>query len=166
MSPAEVPRLCQATNPTQVIPFSIDPKFTQMDADDIRAATRMWANDTRGRVAWIEVPIPYAELRFVWLENREDVPVEVGKADKGRFVGLQDGPTIYIVGGIISETLLMLPVAVHEIGHFLGLKHTRQSMDEESCMTPAVDPMCLLADQSIPARDIAQYCDINGCACN
>lgn len=166
MRPSEVPALCQAHSPNEVITFAIDPIFTQMDKDDIRAATKLWTRDTKNRVEWLEVPIETAALQFVWLDSRAQAPVHLDPKTMLTYVGLQDGPTIYIVGGVISETILMLPVAVHEIGHYLGLKHVPQSMDTESCMTPGVDPLCLITENGIPTRDIAQYCDKNGCACN
>jgi hypothetical protein len=150
-----------ASLPDKAIGYTLDPAFTEHQVNLIQVAMDTWTRGTEYRVRWAEVQ-SYVDLRIVDANGRDAVPGHENLPYN--FVGLEDAQhsTIYLVATLMTDDDLFRSIAVHELGHYLGLSHVPQDGNfYSSCMTPAVNPMC--SADGLPLKDFAAYCDANSC---
>jgi hypothetical protein len=138
--------LMQFTNTKEAIPFFIDdgtgvPGYRQSDKDLAKMALAAWTRESGGKLRFVEAKSKDdALLRIRWISSHEGLFGEtqraIVKGQVGAVVNVM--PEVSQLGeplssravsdALLRETIVYL-TCVHELGHAVGLNHTRNFED-------------------------------------
>ncbi len=151
----ECPRTCETS-----IGYSVDARFDASERDVLAEAARAWEKGSGGRVCF---HAGGRDVDFIRVDSQEGLrPVD---PDWSRHVALTKGNKIWIVPSKIEDRGEYVALAIHELGHFLGLSHVEDTRD--TFMHQVIDdtPDELRKDPQIPPRDRRDLCRVRGCVC-
>jgi hypothetical protein len=151
----ECPRTCETS-----IGYSLDARFDDDERGAIAQAARAWERGSGGRVCF---HTGGQDVQFIRVDTQEDLrPVD---PEWSRHVALTKGKKIWIVPSKVEDHGEYVALAIHELGHFLGLSHVEDT--RETYMHQIIDdtPDDLRKDPQIPPRDRRELCRARGCVC-
>lgn len=147
----------------------IDRSFTREEASDITSAAYEWMKETNHRVIFDIVYLPntrekltkdcilivkvgpdYPDILIYDLNNHNTV--------LGLYVNTQAIPTIELVSERMNRTTFRM-VALHELGHALGLDHNEGLDGVNTLMYPTID----LGSDCITFTDLEKFCKLHHC---
>jgi Matrixin len=138
--------LMQFTNTRDAIPYFIDdgtgvPGYRQSDKDLAKMALAAWTRESGGKLRFVEAKSKDdALLRVRWISSHEGLFGETQRAVVNGHVGaiVNVMPEVSQLGeplstralgdALLRETIVYL-TCVHELGHAVGLNHTRNFED-------------------------------------
>src|SRR5262245_42048087 len=138
--------LMQFSNTKEAIPFFIDdgtgvPGFRQSDSELAKMALAAWTRESGGKLRFVETKSKDdALLRIRWISSHEGLFGETQRAVVNGHVGaiVNVMPEVSQLGeplssravgdALLRETIVYL-TCVHELGHAVGLNHTRNFED-------------------------------------
>ena len=137
---------------THVAGYSIDARFTDEEAHDIRSAVAAWEKASKGHLVMEEESVRWSLFHFhKWQRG------ELGLTSKGSvIVGLchQDTGVIDVVPGALTRAIV-----IHELGHMWGLEHNE---DPESFMREDIGNV-VMPDGDVKDVDLKPACKVLGC---
>jgi hypothetical protein len=142
------------------IGYSLDPRFGDDERRIITDAARAWERGTGGRVCFSEGGRDLTFLRVS--ESRELEPED---PDWSKHIALCKAGRIWIVAPRVDDHDEYVALAIHEIGHFLGLSHIEDTPATFMHSTISDTPLALRTDAEIPERDRREFCKVRGCVC-
>lgn len=153
--PGECPGAC-----TRAVGYTLD---TALDTDDrglIEQAMHVWERGTGGRVCF--TPGGY-DLVVEEVERAEDL--SRWDPEWPHHVGFNKGSHVWIVHTSVSDPDKLRALAVHEIGHYLGLTHADDTA--LTFMHRSIDdiPQGLREHARLPERDRLDFCKAQRCTC-
>jgi hypothetical protein len=151
----ECPRTCDTS-----IGYKLDARFDADERDVIAEAARAWERGSGGRVCF---HAGGQDVEFIRVATQEDL--RTVDSDWSRHVALTKGKKIWIVPSKIEDRGEYVALAIHELGHFLGLSHVEDT--RETFMHQVIDdtPDDLRKNPQIPPRDRRDLCRARGCVC-
>lgn len=144
----------------------VDSNFAYHDLLIIRSAAEMWGDSTNGRVKFNIIEnfnmrdfskIEYNKNNLVICRVDEDSEMlsKYGKRVSSNILGYFDSdystPIIIVVPDRMTSILYYRAVLMHEMGHSIGLKHSKE---EGTLMYPIAD----LASWELTKSDLANFC--------
>jgi hypothetical protein len=152
---ADCPGTCEAR-----FGYNVDPAFNEDERAIIADAARAWERGSNGRVCFYEGG---RDLSFVRIEEPRDLEPE--DPDWARHVALCKAGRIWFVASRVDDRDEYVALAIHELGHFLGLSHIEDTPTTFMHSTISETPRDLRAVAEIPARDRRELCKVRGCVC-
>jgi hypothetical protein len=152
---ADCPGVCEVH-----VGYSVDPSFSDEERGVIADAARAWERGSNGRVCF------YAggrDLSFVRVEEPRDLAPE--DPDWAKHVALCKAGRIWFVASRVDDRDEYVALAIHEIGHFLGLSHIEDTTETFMHSTISETPDNLRAAGEIPERDRRELCRVRACVC-
>jgi predicted Zn-dependent protease len=153
------PTLCQKT-------LYLDSNFAMHDVLIIRSAAEEWEDATEGKVKFTIVEnfdinnisrLDYNKDNIVVIDAEEDSPL-LKKYDKhkssyvlGYFATEYSVPMIILVPERMQSFGYYRAVAIHEMGHSIGLGHSKK---EDTVMYPVID----FASWYVSESDLLEFC--------
>lgn len=152
---ATCPGSCEAR-----VGYTVDPRFSDDERRIIAAAARTWERGTGGRACFYEGG---RDLTFLRLDDAHDLEPE--DPDWAKHVALCKSGRIWIVASRVDDRDEYVALAIHEIGHYLGLSHIEDTSSTFMHSTISDTPIALRTDPEIPERDRLEFCRVRGCVC-
>jgi hypothetical protein len=138
----------------------VDPSFTEDERRVIAEAASVWERGSNGRVCFHEGG---GDLTFIRLEQQRDL--EPQDPDWAKHVALCKAGRIWIVPSKLEDRDEYVALAIHEIGHHLGLSHIEDTNDTYMHSTINDTPRALRTTRALPERDRREFCRVRGCVC-
>jgi hypothetical protein len=156
LDPASCPGECD-----QPIRYSLDPRFDERERGLIREAMSVWEQGTGGRVCFAPGG---SDLAIAKLDRSEDLaPYD---PEWPRHVALTKGGRIWIVAPRVEDPGEYRALAVHEIGHHLGIGHIEDTARTYMHSTINDTPLDLWTKAALPERDGHAFCEVHRCRCS
>jgi len=140
--------------------YTIDPGF---DADEralIEQAMHVWQRGTGGRVCFEPGG---RDLVVEKLDRAEQL--EPMDPDWSKHVALTERDHIWLVEPSVSDPGMFRALAVHELGHYLGLGHAEDTPLTYMHSSIGDTPQELRDRGRLPERDGHDYCAAHRCTC-
>ena len=153
--PAECPGVCDRS-----IAYTIDAGFDADQRSLIEQAMRVWERGTGERVCFSPGG---RDLVFEKIDRAEQLAP--WDPDWAQHIALTKGGHVWIVGTSVSEPGEFRALAVHEIGHHLGLGHVEDTPMTymHSSINDTPEPLRMVG--RLPERDRRDYCAAQRCTC-
>lgn len=149
------PGACEAP-----IGYTVDPRFGDDERRILADAARAWERASGGRVCFYEGG---RDLELIRAADSRDLEPE--DPDWAKHVALCKAGRIWIVAPRVDDRDEYLALAIHELGHFLGLSHIEDTPATFMHSTISDTPSSLREGGEIPARDRQELCKVRGCVC-
>jgi hypothetical protein len=144
----------------QPIRYSLDSRFDADERSLIRDAMGVWERGTGGRVCFASGG---KDLVIEKLDRSDELaPYD---PDWPRHVALTKGGRIWIVAPRIDDPGEYRALAVHEIGHHLGIGHIEDTARTYMHSTINDTPLDLWTHARLPERDGRAFCEVHPCRC-
>lgn len=153
--PAACLGACQAR-----VRFVLDPRFSEAERGYIEDAMEVWERGTGGRVCFTPGG---DDLVIERLDRSEEL--KAWDPDWPRHVALTKSGRIWIVAPRIEDAGEYRALAVHELGHHLGIGHIEDTALTYMHATINDTPVELWRHASLPDRDGRAYCEVHRCSC-
>jgi len=142
------------------IAYSLDPQFNTDERALIEDAMNVWRQGTGGRVCFISGG---RDLLIDKLDRSDQL--QPWDSDWPHHVALTKGGRIWIVATRIDDPGEYRALAVHELGHYLGIGHIEDTPLTYMHSTINDTPEGLWLHARLPERDARAYCDAHRCTC-
>ena len=140
--------------------YRVDPMFSDDERMVIAEAARAWERGSNGRVCFYEGG---HDLSFYRINDPRDLEPE--DPDWAKHVALCKAGRIWFVAPRVDDREEYVALAIHEIGHFIGLSHIEDTKTTFMHSTISETPLPLRASGEIPERDRREFCKVRGCVC-
>jgi hypothetical protein len=144
----------------QPIHYLLDARFNPDERSLIEDAMSVWERGTGGRVCFAAGG---NDLVIERLERSDELaPYD---PDWPRHVALTKGGRIWIVAPRIDDPGEYRALAVHELGHHLGIGHIEDTTRTYMHSTINDTPADLWTQARLPPRDGQAFCEVHPCRC-
>ncbi|HSY25492.1 MAG TPA: hypothetical protein VK841_25400 [Polyangiaceae bacterium] len=144
----------------QPIHYALDVRFNPDERSLIEDAMSVWERGTGGRVCFAAGG---HDLVIERLERSDELaPYD---PDWSRHVALTKGGRIWIVAPRIDDPGEYRALAVHELGHHLGIGHIEDTTRTYMHSTINDTPAELWTHARLPPRDGQAFCEVHPCRC-
>jgi len=153
--PGECPGVCE-----RPVSYTVDAGFDPDQRALIEQAMHAWERGTGGRVCFAPGG---RDLVVVKVDRSEDL--QPWDPDWSQHIALSKAGHIWIVDESVPAPGLFRALAMHEIGHHLGLGHVEDT--PLTYMHSRIDdtPEDLRARARLPERDARDFCAAHRCTC-
>ena len=152
---AACPGSCETT-----IRYALDPRFGEEEQGIIAEAAAAWEQGTGGRVCFQKGG---SDLEFIRLDEQKGLEKE--DPEWQRHVALCKNGRIWLVPSKVDDRDEYVALAIHEIGHHIGLSHIEDTQATYMHSTINDTPRWLKANAAIPERDRREFCRVHACIC-
>jgi len=154
--PGECPGACASP-----VHYTLDPQFNADERVLIEQAMRVWEMGTRGRVCFVPGG---RDLVIEKLDRAEEL--QPWDPEWPHHVALARAGRIWIVGAAVDDPGEFRGLAVHELGHHLGIGHIEDAALTYMHSTINDTPVDLWRHARLPERDAREYCKVHRCTCS
>lgn len=144
----------------RTIGYTLDAGFTPDERAMVEQAMRVWEEGSGDRVRFHDGG---SDLVVVKLDRAEQL--EPWDPEWVHHVALTKGDHVWLVPSRVDEPGELRALAVHELGHFLGIGHIEDTTTTYMHSTINDTPDFLLKHALLPERDAKEFCHVHRCTC-
>jgi hypothetical protein len=142
------------------IAYSLDPQFNEDERTLIEEGMRVWEHGSGGRVCFSQGG---RDLVIHKLDRSDEL--QPWDPEWPRHVALTKGGRIWIVATRVDGPGEYRALAVHELGHYLGIGHIEDTSSTYMHSTINDTPPDLWMHTRLPKRDGRAFCEVHRCTC-
>lgn len=145
----------------RTIGYTLDAKFSVEERGLVEQAMRVWEEGSGERVRFRSGG---TDLFIDKLDRAEQL--EPWDPDWVHHVALTKGDHVWIVASRVDRAGELRALAVHELGHFLGVGHIEDTPETFMHSTINDTPPFLRKHALLPERDSEAFCQVHRCTCS